>query len=530
MQNFRPLHGARASASQRRRLPVTSFAWVLSCLFIGSHSAIGTADDEPAARAKSADAAKSTEQEKAASEKPAQPKAQVFVETPLELQPYKTLVSIAFAADGELDRRFRSEFRENVVTRLQSRMGRMWTVESAEDHRWAPASASVLARQTDEQLNALYVPTQYDKVFLVGVDKDGGRYDVFSREWDHNSRSTGRLLSRKTYDRRLAAEAAAELIYELFRPLALASAVDDEGVDLMIRAGEYLTADPDAAQFRPGDYLTVYFRYLDRKREFRQLQHIPWTFLRVESVERARMRCSVVSTFRSPLGGVRRRVELTGMRARPLFDRTELSMTPRGAAESPMVGYRVDVMDRMPTDDDPVEDRLSLTSDRYGVVAIPAPTDDPLRHLLVHSGESVLARVPMIPGLEPDMELNPPDDAARLRVEGALAMLEGDLIDIVSRTAVLMVRARKAADAERWEEVDEFIARIEELPDLNRIEAQIQAIEVPAVERSKLLGDRVAEGRIKRMCNRLKDVAAEHLDPQKLRDFQQEMAEQRSAS
>lgn len=519
----------RNIAKHRSRHGTVAERWITVCALVGLSAAIGShllgADDEGADKER--DASPASADDAAQSNESAT--VPIVRELPLEQRPYRVRVSLAVENRPEFGQSFAERLPQTVTARLQVRFGQMWNVVAESTNSWAPVSLDVLSRFDDEELNDAFLPTENDKVFLVGIARRHGAYAVFAREWDRNSRAAGPVLTRSTYDRRLVADVVSDLIHDLFRPIALATSVDDAGVDLLIRAGEYLTPDAASLPFREGDYLTTYFRYLNRQRELRQLQHVPWTYLRVDTVDRARLRCRVVSTFRrSPLGGARRRVELIGMRARPLFDHTALRMAPRGSTSIPMAGYRVDVMDRMPTADDAVEDRLSLTSSRRGVVEIPSFPEEPLRHLLVHSGKSVLARVPMIPGLEREMTLNPPSDRARLRVEGALAMLEGDLIDTVARRAVLMVRARTSANAGQWDQVDRFIAQLKSLPDHDRFESQITAIRTPAVETSRRLGDRVAAMRINRMCDDLQEVATEHLDPEKIRDFELEIAELKS--
>jgi hypothetical protein len=219
-----------------------------------------------------------------------------------------------------------------------------------------------------------------------------------------------------------------------------------------------------------------------------------------------------------------------GIAARPLFSESTLRIVPRNDPQNPMVGYRVDVMDRMPTADDKVEDRLSLMTDRSGSVLVPALETGGLVHVFVHSGNSVLAKVPLLPGLEPVLELSTPDDTARLDVEGSLALLEGNLIDIVARRAVFMARARTAAKDNQWDQTDDYIRQLEELPDLESVEEQVQAIQLPALQTARAFNNRVAEARIKKMCNDLQTIAAQHLDPQKVKDFKDEMSELRAAS
>jgi hypothetical protein len=223
-------------------------------------------------------------------------------------------------------------------------------------------------------------------------------------------------------------------------------------------------------------------------------------------------------------------VELMAIRARPLLPATNLRLTPRNDPLNPMVGFRVDALDRMPTQEDPVADRLSLTTDRRGRVTLPADAAKPLRHLLVHSGQSVLARVPFVPGLVDRIELGTPNDTARLEVEGALSLIEGELIDNLARRGVLMARARKAAASEKWDDVDLFIKDFNALPELPAVEQRIAAIETPAVQTARQLKDRVAEARIKRMCREIREIAAKNLDPDRIKEFRDEMVELRNVS
>ena len=514
-------------------LPACLIALLLAC-------APGHAQEEPAAESgaeapAAAPAAETPAVETSAAEPaPAEPAPTVPiipVEIPPELKPYNVLVSISCARQPSLDDRFRADLLSSIESRISTWFGPGWTLTVAADTSAAPVAPDSLHRATSQQLNERYLPGEHDKVFLVAITQTGGRYDLAVREWDRSSQTAGHVATEQTFDRRLCADAATRLVHRVFRPLAMVTDVNETGdqVELAIRAGEFLAGDEDALPFRVGEYLTPYYRYLDRQREVRQIQHTQWTFLRVESIERARITCSVISTFRAPISGGRRRVELMGIAARPLFEQTNLRISPRNAPDNPLVGYRVDVMDRMPTVDDAVEDRITLATNRAGIVVIPAFPDEPLRHLLVHSGKSVLATLPLIPGLEPDLELSTPDDTARLNVEGALAVLEGDLIDIVARRAVLMARARIAAKQQKWAEADEYIRQLEALPDLERVQQQIAAIRLPAVQTARILNNRAAETRIRRMCAELEEVAAQHLDLQKLRDFQAEIAELRAA-
>lgn len=520
----------------RRRLVVLALALLLSTADSPVGRPPACADEAPPAAAGDAPAGTagpaanpelpSTTGETAEPTVPAVPE----LPPPSELVPYEVLVSVAHARDPQLDEGLRQSVLEAVGIRMRSRLGEMWNITVAEEETGAPFIHGALDRHSPDELNTRWLPSRFDKVFLAGLTRQGSRYTASVREWDRSSQTAGPAIAESTLDRRLAGQVLSELVMRAFRPTATVTSVREDTCELIVRAGEFLPSDPSDVPLRPGDYLTPYLRYLDRQRNVRQMQYLDWTYLRVESVDRARVVCRTISAFRAPLGGSRRRVELMAIRARPLLPDTELRLTPRNDPLNPMVGFRVDALDRMPTQEDPVADRLSLTTDRRGTVTLPADAAEPLRYILVHSGQSVLARVPFIPGLIDRVELNAPNDSARLEVEGALSLIEGELIDNLARRGVLMARARKAAASEKWDDVDQFIKEFNALPELPTVEQRIAAIETPAVQTARQLKDRVAEARIKRMCREIREIAAKNLDPDRIKEFRDEMVELRNVS
>ena len=507
-------------------------AWIAICLFslaiaqdAADPQATPPAGDAPAVSPPTSAPADASA---APPETPAPPPASA-APLPIELRPYDVLISVRFQHDAQLDAAFRQAVLETVGIRLRSRMGEMWTITIMDDGAASSALGSAVGRTPAVELNERWLPSGHDKVFDVGLSRAGSRYDVCVREWDANSQTAGPVIGAATMDRRLVAQVAAEQIVQAFRPVAMIASVTEDRCELLTRGGEFLPADPEAAPFREGDYVTTYLRYLDRQRNVRQIQHLDWTYVRIGSVERARLTGTTISAFRMPLAGSRRRVELMAIRARPLLPQTELRLTPRKEPLNPMAGFRMDVMDRIPTADDPVEDRVRLLSDRRGMVSLAADPDKPLRYLFVFSGQSVLAQVPFIPGLVSEIELNTPNDAARLNVEGSLSLIEGELIDILARRGVLMTRARKSAEADNWTEVDDYLKQFNALPDLAQVQQRIAAIETPAVATAKQFKDRVGEARIKRLCREVRETAAKHLDPETAKDFRDEMNSLRGA-
>lgn len=538
-----PLNESPSPAVPRRlargRIAASCGLVILALLLARDWPMRGFGQDAPAEGAQSeataADASSSAETDDGtpaaeAAEKPAATTPPV--ELPPELKPYSVLISLSFSGDASFDADFRERMAAGVPILIRSRLGQMWNMTVRDDGFLSPAAPAVLERMSGAELNAAFLPSAFDKVILIAVGREGSAYRVAGREWDRNSRTSGPGIVRETYDRRQTVELVADVATEVFRPVAMIRQVgEDDVIELGIRAGEFLAADEDAEQFHPGDYLTTYLRYLDRERNVGQIQYVPWTFLQVDMVERARVLCHLVSTFRrSPLGGSRRRVELMAIAAKPLLPETELTLVPRVDPLNPLVGHRVDVMDRLPTAEDAVEDRVTLLTDRRGVVLVPANPEAPLRRLLVHSGGAVLASVPMIPGLEQQMILELPDDTPRLDVEGQIQIMQAELIDVFATRIMLMTRARGAAKANRWEDVDRFRQELDQLKTYDDFDRELETVQVTGVQIAKGLGDRVAQSRIARMCREFREVAELRLSDDPIKDFHTEMDELRSAA
>lgn len=460
-------------------------------------------------------------------EPPANQVEQATAPVPQILQPYRVQLLLSFETDALLPAAVRGEIAEALRDHLAAEYHQMWDlqVNHGDEQIWfAPGQ---LASMNEEALPQSFLETEYDKIFLTTIAHDSGRYSLHTREWDSSSRSLGSLHMFNVWDRREIVPRSAETIAEAFRPLAELEIVDDQKIEFLIRGGEFLPRNPNLRQFAEGDFLVPYMRFLDRKRNVQKIQVLPWTYMKVDSVQRSRMQLSITSAFGNPVAGKRRRVEMMAMRIRPYLPSTEIMIYPRGEKQNPLVGVRCEVMDRFPTDEDPVDDRLKLETDRRGIVTVPVVGNAPLQFLYVYSGQALLAKVPFIPGYEPRLEVEVPDDRARLNVEGEVSLLQSELIDIVATREVLMARTRGAAKAKRWDDVSNFLSQLQELPTLDEFSGRIDSLEVRAVQAAKNAGDRVAEIRVKRLCSGITEAAQKHLDPFRIAEFRREMGELR---
>jgi hypothetical protein len=334
---------------------------------------------------------------------------------------------------------------------------------------------------------------------------------VFSvREWDTSSQLLGPVRSAIVPDLRLAPVAASGVLREAFRSLAMVESVAGQTVALRIRAGELLPPDSTAAQLAAGDLLAPYYRQLDRKRELRRIYVPPWTLLKVEEINRARVQAHAYTVGR--VAAASRRMESLAIEVRPAYSETTLQIVPRTNPGNPVAGARVDIVDRMPTSSDPVPDRLILRTDREGRVTVPAESNPAIRYAIVNSGQAILARVPFCPGAEREMKVEVIDDTPRLSVEGELALLEADLIELVAKRKIMTVRADGLAKQGKSAEAKALIQELRSLPGVADFQQRVELVRTAGVENAKARKDAVAESRIIKLCATLLSTAKSHLD------------------
>ena len=450
-------------------------------------------------------------------------------EIPWEVRPYRVLVSLAFAPSPGLTQDFRAKVQGALHAQLAGLLGDYWHTEVTSNRWLFPAAGAALDRLSADDFSGRFHDAGFDKVIVLTVEHKV-RLRLSGCEWDRTLGERGPILQRDVIDRRRTAAVVLEMLFELFRPLARIEPADDGTIELRARAGELLAPRSVPVMFQTGDLLIPHFRYLDREQQVRSIQAVPWTYLRVEDIGRSRMIGSEQSAFAAPLAGRRRRVELIGLRARPSHPATRLRLVPRNQPSRPLVGVRVRVYDHLPTEEQPDPEMTELMTDRFGHVEIPRSADAPLKRLIVHSGGAVIANAPFVAGLEADVSMELPDDTVRLQAEGRLGIVEGELIDVVSRRNMLLARAVSMARKGEFELADGLMDQVDRQPSVGSFKSKILAIRVPLVAEARRNRDRSAERRIVGMCSELEDVVARYLDRDSVRDAAAEIGELKNIS
>lgn len=483
---------------------------------------------------------------------------------PMELQPYRIRISVAFGEDPLLTAHTRQEVLAELATWVDRSYGAMWVAAIEENHWLAPENEEGLSRLTWASLETQLADKELDKAFLLCVSGQGSVLRVCGREWDRMTQQLSVRQERIVADRRALTAELGVVLRDLFRPLVLVESAETGTCRVRARAGEFPAADPSVEQLAKGNFFQPIMRFFNKEREVTQIQQIPWTYLLVESSERGRGECSIHTGLRSPIGKNSKRLEYWAIGVRPAFTETRIRVTPHNNPTKPLIGYQVNVYERQmvpapppaaeatkpaeakeasksesdksDSDEEPQKPAgpqfvaqfnkvLELVTDRRGRVTVPLNPEKPLIWLYVSSGGNLLGRFPFVPGIAPSITAELPDDSLRLQIESRLELLRAELIDSVARRALLIARAKGAAKTGDWTRFNETLTELDRQPKAQYFQTLLDAVKASMLKQAQAKKDKGLEKKIDKLCGDSAQLIARHLSDEKIKEQRDELAE-----
>jgi hypothetical protein len=381
-------------------------------------------------------------------------------QVPWEYAPYRIEVLVAIDPRVPLSARSADELAEDLAARANATSRGVWQVT-------ARAATATWRHRVDrlETLGLGDLPSDVaakldslDKVLLLGVRDAAGSWQVVSRELDVATGEGGPLVAIPARDVAALLPAAHRAMQDAFCPLARIESVTGASAVLRLQGGSLPGRDAVAnltarnVIFRPILVSTA----PAAGEQARTRQPIPWTYLLPTRTDGSRVDCRVETALAGeivpPFHARRERLALGG---RPSPTGTVFRVVRQ---DDPAQGVRGIGVYR---DSEPPE-RIGLTgedgqlliSGRAAVVpdSADAAQQDAtsgmaLEWLLVRSGEHPLARLPLVPGLSPQVVLATVDDSPRLAAETELVQLEDGVLDFVAERESLLARTLQARSA-----------------------------------------------------------------------------------
>jgi len=359
-------------------------------------------------------------------------------------------VLLAAAEGDEPTPPWQDELLADLAGRHQWSAGDPWDVTPAAAPR--DLRRSLLAEM--EAVTVESLPPEslfFDKVVLLAVSPGAQGYQVTARELDvRNQRQWSTPFALRAGTLGEVRGKAWEAMFEVTAPLPGIERAVDREVVLRLKAGVLPPPDRQLLGVRPDDVFLPVTRFDDQHGNLQRVSTLPWTFLSVRAITPRALACRLHTGLRTSLTGRRRgRVQQLALAVVPPQGPTTLVLQERaspeeleaGARPRPLAGYEVFAH--------PPNSKTTLPigrSDRRGRVVVP-PGENPLRVLMVRNGGQTLVRLPMVPGLQRELSAAVPNDDQRLAVEGFVTGLQEQLVDLVTRRQVLLVRAAARIDA-----------------------------------------------------------------------------------
>lgn len=146
----------------------------------------------------------------------------------------------------------------------------------------------------------------------------------------------------------------------------------------------------------------------------------------------------------------------------------------------------------------------------------PAAGSVPLRQpfvlLYVKSGDTVLARLPVVPGLNPVDVADLPSDARRLEAEAVLRGFQSEILDLIAKRALLGARVSHALSEKKFDEAQEVIGQVRRLPDYNAMADKLDGLQRRLLDESEEAIPMAAKSRIDRMTQTTRDMLQKYLE------------------
>jgi hypothetical protein len=425
-----------------------------------------------------------------------------------EYSPYDIQIWLALAPSAELTDRLAADIEQTIYDSAWTVAGAAWQVQTRRcpEVLEADAVADPAAVTVDDVLAvAPDVVKTGDKLYLVTIDDRSTEFAITVRELDCRTRSWQPAVSQAVVQPQMIASTVFALFADAFCPIVRIESTRGREAQARVRAGGLImTADSPAAIHDQDVFLPI-IRRDDRLGEPMQngIQRAPWTFLTITGRKGNVLQCDVQTGMRSTLGGrSSSRVVKLGLRVRPRDETTRLTLSTQTEPSQPLDGYEIHAKNPVTE-----ESELIGISDWRGMIRIPR-ADSLLRLVYVRNGGRLLARLPMVPGLDRELSVQLPNDDQRLQAEGFVKGLQHRVMDLVARRELYAARFRRYLANKKFDEAKALLEEyrnLETRSDLTRqLDQQEQRITSP---------DRRVQAKIDQLFSDTRQLLARFLDP-----------------
>lgn len=364
---------------------------------------------------------------------------------------------------------------------------------------WSAPDAAPPTAATAQPIESDEGGSSIDKLVWLRLDDERGVLLATAREWDVLMGRWGPTLTRTIEDSARSLSDAVQLVRDVVSPLARVERVQGARAWLQVRPSPF----PDrrgATTVGEGDLFQAYLLRENSEDEDARTV-IPWTFLRTSSLEGNQIETEVVSALRGAVAARRRsRTQVVAIRIPAASGATTLSLTTGdGRPAADVTALAVDQVAQTTT---------SLgRPNRRGEVVVPPSEMGLLSVVYVRRGDALLARLPLVPGLQPTLHAELRNDDARLRAEALLKDLQEQAVDAAAASRALAARIEAHLKRQEFELARTLLDRYRKLPTRQQLELELDRLRSPDA-------DEASRRQIDRLVADTRTLIQQALDPQ----------------
>lgn len=447
-----------------------------------------------------------------------------------ELSPYRVQLHLAVDDSLRPQPQLGTQLVANLRQQIRATIYPLWTTEIAlTTGQEKQRLFSLLDNDSTESFDIDALSTGVDKQIFVTVVTTPLGYRLKSRELDCTTRRWSAIQHRQVRQSWMLSSQCFDLVCQTFAPLATIRplADDNENKDkapsqsknvLLRFRGSDLPRQSDLSFLAvPGEAYQPIMVRTSSSGEVKtdSIRDIPWTYLTLGEHQEDGWHAAVHTGTRRPFGVRRRgRMEHLALAVRNPSGTTQVRFHARHDASQSLTGYEVFRREQNATD----TQAMGLTDTAGSVEVLPGESKVTL--LFLRSEGQLLAKVPVVPGAKPTIEVPIADDTARLRAQASLTSLTEQLIDTVAQRNILIARVRDRISNGSIDEAQKLFTTLDSLPGRTKFNQDIKSAENRKLNRSN---DPKVQARIEKLFADTRKLLNRFLNTKQISELQGEL-------
>ncbi len=441
---------------------------------------------------------------------------------PAERQPYRIVFHFACHPSSRIDPARRADLLRDWQVMVRRFVGAPWVVTVAPpsgpvldiDLEGLEKATPVQAAAFEKAVNS----GSYDKVWVVHADRNESGIGIVltGREYDTATRRLGPLQRRAVEVLVDAPRALLEFTLDLFSPTAVINGEEGGQALLTVRGSAIEPANPIGRVVAPGTVLQP-LRLISTKDGKTVVKIIPWTYLRVDSVDGPVARCAIVSGLRDPFSS--RLIQpntLAAVGLKPGHSPLRLRFVTF-KDKAPGAGYTLTAR----TVPNGTIREVGMT-DRGGRIVLKPGFADGLVILRLLAGNIEPVReFPVMPGESSEERTIPFDPKYEsVALEAEVDSMRDEVVDLIALRARLEARMKARLEGEDWDGLAEALKEAAALTPRDEYAKRLAELKERATKEQAETKKAILTKNAQAQINDLQAMIDRYLDDETIRAYQ----------